>query len=113
MTEQQWQVLPPEEPPRGGAGIPLGNNARLALAFAIAVASDVASMWLVFIPPVQWGLDVATALILFLLLGRQWLLLPALIAEAIPGLAVLPAWILVVGSIAAFGIVNPLGGRRA
>lgn len=24
----------------------------------------------------------------------------------------LPAWILVVGSIAAFGTVNPLGGRR-
>lgn len=113
MTEKQWEVLPPEEPARRGAGITLGKNARLALAFAIAVASDVASMWLVFVPPVQWGLDVATALVLFLILGRQWLLLPALIAEAIPGLAMLPAWVLVVGSIAAFGTVNPLGGRRA
>lgn len=110
--KKQWEVLPPEDPPRGSAGVTLGTNARLALAFAVAVASDVASMWLAFVPPVQWGLDVTTALILFLILGRQWLLLPALVAEAIPGVAVLPAWVLVVGSIAAFGTVNPLGGRR-
>lgn len=77
----------------------------LILAFAIAGVSDLLSMWLQFAPPLQWMLDVATAGLLFLVLGRQWLILPALIAEAIPGLAVLPFWVLVVGSIAAWGRV--------
>jgi hypothetical protein len=40
-----------------------------------------------------------TALLLFLALGRQWLLLPGLALEAIPGLGVLPFWLLVVGAI--------------
>jgi hypothetical protein len=53
--------------------------------------------------PLQWGLDLLTAGILFLILGRQWLILPGLIAEAIPGLAFFPSWVLVVGSIAVWG----------
>jgi hypothetical protein len=51
----------------------------------------------------QWTLDVVTAYLLFLILGRQWLILPGLIAEAIPGLALFPFWVLVVGSIAVWG----------
>ena len=73
--------------------------------------SDVLSIWLEFVPPVQWALDVATALLLFLILGRQWLILPGLVAEAIPGLALMPAWVLVVGSIAIWGTVSPRGRR--
>jgi hypothetical protein len=42
------------------------------------------------------------------LLGRQWLLLPALALEAIPGLGVLPFWLLVVASIASLGTPRPL-----
>ena len=76
------------------------------MAFAIAGVSDLFSMWLQFAPPVQWMLDLATAGLLFLVLGRQWLILPGLIAEAIPGLAVLPFWVLVVGSIAAWGRIK-------
>jgi hypothetical protein len=49
---------------------------------------------------------VVTAFLLFLILGRQWLILPGLIAEAIPGLAVFPFWILVVGSIAVWGKIS-------
>ena len=79
---------------------------RTAVAFAIALVSDAASVWLEFAPPLQWGLDAATAVLLFVVLGRQWLILPALIAEAIPGLAVFPAWVLVVGSIAMWGTVK-------
>lgn len=47
----------------------------------------------------QWVIDLATALLLFLILGRRWMLLPGLIAEAIPGMGVFPVWVLVVLSI--------------
>jgi hypothetical protein len=112
MAEPVWEVLPPEEPsPPDRPHIPFTRRARLGTAFVIAAASDLLSVWLEFIPPAQWALDMLTALSLFFILGRQWMILPALIAEAIPGLALMPAWILVVGSIAIWGTVNPLGRR--
>lgn len=76
------------------------------MAFAVAGISDLLFIWLEIFPPVQWVIDLATAGALFLLLGRQWLILPGLIAEAIPGLAVFPSWILVVGSIAMWGTIR-------
>lgn len=85
-------------------GIP---KRRLLLAFAIAGVSDALSIWTEFVPPVQWLIDVSTAVLLFAVLGWRWLLLPALIAEAIPGLAFFPAWVLVVVSVAVFGNVRP------
>ena len=108
MPDKTWEVLPPEEPnepPRSG-WLP-GRRDRLTVAFAIALASDLASVWLEFVPPLQWALDLATAGALFLVLGRQRLILPALVAEAVPGLAALPAWVLVVGAIALWGTVTP------
>ena len=113
MAEPAWEVLPPEDPSRPGpsAAPPPRRRARLAAAVAVAAFSDVLSLWLSFAPPAQWGLDVGTALLLFLTLGRQWAILPALVAEAIPGLALMPAWILVVGSIAIWGSVKPLVRR--
>ena len=110
MPENTWEVLPPEGsdgPAPSGPSFGRGN--RLALAFAIAIASDLASVWLEFAPPLQWALDLATAAALFVVLGRQWLILPALVAEAIPGVAAFPAWVLVVGSIATWGTVTPGG----
>jgi hypothetical protein len=108
MAKTEWEVLPAEEPSgtggRGGTSV----RARLGLAMAIAVASDLASVWLEFVPPMQWTLDLATAGLLFLTLGRQWVILPALISEAIPGLAMFPAWVLVVLAVATTGSV----GRR-
>jgi hypothetical protein len=110
MPEKTWEVLPPADSGEPAAPEPsFGRGNRLALAFAIAVASDLASVWLAFAPPLQWTLDLTTAVALFLVLGRQWLILPALVAEAIPGVAVLPAWVLVVGSIAMWGTVTPGG----
>jgi hypothetical protein len=118
MPKTEWEVLPPEGSdgstrpgPSAGAGTSgtSGGN-RLALAFGIAVASDLASVFLEFAPPLQWTLDLATAAALFVVLGRQWLILPALVAEAIPGVAVLPSWVLVVGSIAMWGTVTPASG---
>jgi hypothetical protein len=54
-----------------------------------------------------WAVDVVTALLLFAVLGWQWLLLPGLVMEAIPGVAVLPLWLLVVGGIAVWGTPRP------
>lgn len=79
------------------------GHGRLALAFAAAGVSDLVSAFATVAPPVQWLLDIATALVLFRLLGRRWAILPGLIAEAIPGLAAVPFWVLVVGSVAVWG----------
>ena len=80
---------------------------------AVAIVSDILSAWLEFVPPVQWILDILTAGLLFLMLGRQWVILPALIAEAIPGLAVFPFWVLVVVSVAVWGKINPVGKKSS
>ena len=112
MPEPTWEVLPPEDPSRPDPPKAwFERRTRLAIAFAVAAVSDLLSVWLQFVPTAQWALDVSTALLLFLTLGRQWMILPALIAEAIPGVAVMPAWVLVVGSIAIWGTVNPRGRR--
>lgn len=71
----------------------------MALAFVLAGVSDVVSFWTEFVPPVQWVIDLGTAFLLFLVLGRRWAILPGLIAEAIPGMGVFPVWVLVVISI--------------
>ena len=78
------------------------SRARLGLAFGVAAVSDILAFWTEVAPPLQWALDVGTAFLLFLILGRRWALLPGLIAEAIPGMGVFPVWILVVASIAVY-----------
>ncbi len=80
---------------------------RLALAFTIAALADGLSFFLTFTPPIQWAADLATAILLFMVLGRQWILLPGLIMEAIPGLYVFPFWVLVVGAVAMWGTARP------
>ena len=105
-----WEILPKEESasPADQSRIPVRRKARLIAAFAVAAVSDILSAAFEFVPPIQWILDIVTAAALFFILGRQWIILPALIAEAIPGLAVFPFWLLVVGSIALWGSVKPL-----
>jgi len=75
------------------------SRARFAIAFGVAAISDFVSMWTEFAPPIQWAVDLATAALLFLILGRRWALLPGLVVEAIPGMGVFPVWVLVVLSI--------------
>ncbi len=106
MANTQWEVLPAEESEQPHASVGWSSRSRLGLAMAIAVASDLASVWLEFVPPMQWTLDIATAGLLFLILGRQWAILPALVAEAIPGFAMFPAWVLVVIAVATTGTVG-------
>jgi len=69
------------------------------MALAVAAVSDVLSYAVDLVLPLQWGLDMGTAFLLFLILGRRWAILPGLIAEAIPGVGVFPVWVLVVLSI--------------
>jgi hypothetical protein len=98
-------VLSPAETPT-----PLKRHTRalMATAFGVAAVSDVLSIWLTFAPPFQWALDLATAFVLFMILGRRWALLPGLVAEAIPGMGVFPVWVLVVISIIIYdGIKKP------
>lgn len=84
------------------------SRAKMAIAFGVAAVSDLLSIWITFAPPFQWALDLATAFVLFLILGRRWALLPGLIAEAIPGMGVFPIWVLVVLSILLYdGIKKP------
>ena len=78
------------------------SRGRLAAAFAVAAVSDILAVAIEVVPPLQWVLDFVTALLLFLILGRRWAILPGLVAEAIPGLGVFPVWVLVVLSIYLF-----------
>jgi len=88
------------------------SKKRLVLAFAIAGISDAIGAFTTPLPPIGWGVDLATALLLFMVLGRQWLLLPGLALEAIPGLGVLPFWLLVVAAIAVLGTPRPMFERH-
>ena len=107
-------ALPPTEPSKRptSAATPLPETLKfskkqLALAFAIAGISDAIGAFATPLPPIVWLVDLVTALLLFMVLGRQWLLLPGLALEAIPGLGVLPLWLLVVGMIAVLGTPRP------
>jgi hypothetical protein len=80
---------------------------RLALAFALAAVADGLSVLVTLTPPLQWAVDGATAVALFMVLGWQWALLPGLVMEAIPGVSVFPFWVLVVGAVAMWGKVRP------
>ncbi|MCX8157252.1 MAG: hypothetical protein N3J91_12540 [Verrucomicrobiae bacterium] len=83
------------------------NRKKLILAFIIAALSDALSIAFQLVLPLQLGLDFLTALLLFVVLGWRWPLLAGLLMEALPGVAVFPAWILVVAAIAALGEVRP------
>jgi hypothetical protein len=83
------------------------SRKRLAVAFLAAGLADALSIVFALTPPVQWAIDLATATSLFVVLGRQWILLPGLIMEAIPGLYVFPFWVLVVAAVAMRGTVQP------
>ena len=83
------------------------SKQRIAVAFGIAAVADALSILASLAAPVQWAIDLAAAILLFAALGWQWILLPGLIMEAIPGLYVFPFWVLVVGAIAMWGRRGP------
>src|SRR5215813_14216383 len=83
------------------------SRKQLALAFVIAGISDLLGAFTTLAPPIGWALDIVTAVLLFVVLGWQWLLLPGLALEAIPGVGVVPFWLLVVGAVAVLGTPRP------
>ena len=108
---------PPPDPKPIRAETPSPNalkfsKRQLVFAFGIAGISDVVGAFTTPLPPIAWVVDFVTALLLFLVLGRQWLLLPGLALEAIPGLGVLPFWLMVVGAIVALGTPRPVFERH-
>jgi hypothetical protein len=88
------------------------SKERLAVAFVIAGISDAIGAFLTMVPPIGWAVDIVTALLLFIVLGWQWLLLPGLALEAVPGVGVFPFWLLVVGAIAVLGTPRPKIGQQ-
>lgn len=91
--------LPPEQPPAATLARRIWADPRLRWAMLIAAASDLVGLFTEPVLPLQWAVDVLTALTLLALLGwkrSSWRLAPTLIAEAIPGLGLLPFWVLVV-----------------
>ncbi|MFZ0669907.1 MAG: hypothetical protein WBE94_13970 [Pseudolabrys sp.] len=104
------QPMEPNKQPINAA-IKLSKR-RLVLAFAIAGIADAIGAFATPLPPIVWVVDLATVLLLFMVLGRQWLLLPGLALEAIPGFGVLPFWLLVVGAIAVLGTPRPTFERH-
>lgn len=119
QPKQPEVVLIPTEAPQGVSGRPADgafgassgprrfSKKRLFLAFLIAGISDVVCAAFVWAPPVVWTIDLLTAALLFVVLGWSWFLLPGLLLEAVPGLDVLPFWVLAVGAIAILGSPRP------
>jgi hypothetical protein len=98
---------PPAVAPKPTGILGFTPTKQLVFAFLIAGISDAISVFATAAPPLQWGVDLATAALLFMVLGWRWLLLPGLILEAIPGLDVFPFWLMVVGAIAICGTARP------
>jgi len=84
---------------------------QVILAIGIAAVSDLLSAFVTFAPPLVWIVDFATAVLLFVVLGWQWLLLPGLFMEAIPGVGVIAFWLLVVAGIIIWGTARPKFNR--
>lgn len=97
--------LPTTSPAQTGS-IPLSNK-RLGLALAIAAIADVVGIFVTGAPPLVWAVDLVTAILLFMVLGWRWLLLPGIIMEAVPGVSIMPLWVLVVAAIAIWGTPRP------
>jgi len=107
-NEPLKQSDPLSTKPTGAATLPHGlSKKQIVVALAIAGVSDVLSAFVTVAPPVAWGVDVATAVLLFMVLGWNWLLLPGLVMEAIPGIGVFPFWLVVVVAIAIWGTARP------
>jgi hypothetical protein len=83
------------------------SKKQLALAFAIAAVADAIGIFKTPLPPIVLLVDLGTVILLFMVLGWHWLLLPGLVMEAIPGVDMLPFWLLVVVGIAVWGTARP------
>ena len=79
---------------------------RIGLAMAIALVSDGLSFFLsptVIAEPLVIGIDLVTGVLIWLALGRPMLLFAVFLAEAIPGVGLIPFWTMVVALLATTG----------
>jgi len=111
---EYMKMKPPLEPSEQPTSVKMPSSETLkfskkwlALAFVIAGVSDAIGAFATPLPPIGWVVDIGTALLLFMVLGRQWMLLPGIALKANPGLGVLPFWLLVVAAIAVLGTPRP------
>jgi hypothetical protein len=81
------------------------SRTRKRIALGVAVASDLVQ-WAFFpvmsegaASPFEVALDAFTALVILAVVGFQWRLLIALVAELVPGLDMFPTWAAVVLSL--------------
>ena len=64
-------TAPPVDPSKLPSKVAIKfSKKRLALAFAIAGISDAIGAFVTLLPPVGWLVDLGTALLLFIVLGR-------------------------------------------
>lgn len=76
------------------------TKARIRTAIAIAVIVDALQIGMQATGPFQilldWPLDLLTAALMTGLVGFHWAFLPTFLAEAVPGLDMVPTWTLAV-----------------
>src|SRR5580704_15100388 len=72
MEIEKTIVLTPAEP---DPPLKRHSRAKMAIALGVAAVSDALSIWITFAPPLQWTLDLATAVVLFVIFGKRWALL--------------------------------------
>lgn len=97
-----------QEPTDEGRRLPYSKNVlsadvqklsplRIILAFGVAIIADT----LVEAVPTPFSqvIDVFAGVSLFLILGANWILLPAFLIELIPGIGMFPTWVLAVTAI--------------
>lgn len=82
---------------------------RVILAFALAIAVDVANLVFALIPPIYITVDVVAAVAIWFVLGRPSLLVGVLLIESVPGIGVIPLWTVVVGLIIFTGSIPARG----
>ena len=72
------------------------SRAKMAIAIGVAMVSDALSIWITFAPPLQWTLDLATAVVLFVDFRKTMGSPAGAVMEAIPGMGVFPLWVFIV-----------------
>ncbi len=90
------------------------SRVRIAIALGIALLSDGLSFVLsptVIAEPFVIGIDLVTGILIWWALGRPMLLFAVFVAEAIPGVGMVPLWTMVVAILATTGrLPSRMGG---
>ena len=77
---------------------------RFVVAFCVAMAADTVGLYFGEIFVVVF--DVAVAIVLIAILGFNWIIIPALLVEAVPGLGLFPTWVLAVLAMAGWNTMK-------